>query len=178
MAAICVVQHEPWVQQARTPKASEPSVFPYQTHAAIPHSLFPFRLYALGNEGFLPFPPVWITYWNPAAEEWLKRSLQERRMGGKKNPPPPIVPVAKGPLHPLHTALKLAGFHRFVFCEKDYMSPAPNSWNLDFSSSAQQIPLRVKFGFWPERDDRFQRIGGSESVFTQKPNFHSTAKDN
>lgn len=85
MAAICVVQRPPWVQQARTPKASEPSIFPYQTQAAIPHSLFlPFRRYALGNEGFF-FPPLlWITYWNPAAEEWLKPVPGKRRKKKKE----------------------------------------------------------------------------------------------
>lgn len=35
---------------------------------------FPFRLYALGNEGFFLLPLLWITYWNPAAEEWFKHS--------------------------------------------------------------------------------------------------------
>lgn len=34
---------------------------------------FPFRLYALGNESFsFSFPLLWITYWNPAFEEWFK----------------------------------------------------------------------------------------------------------
>lgn len=37
---------------------------------------FPFRLYALGNESFsFSFPLLWITYWNPAFEEWFKHSF-------------------------------------------------------------------------------------------------------
>ncbi len=37
---------------------------------------FPFRLYALGNEGFsFSFPLLWITYWNPAVDEWFKHNL-------------------------------------------------------------------------------------------------------
>lgn len=74
MTAICVVQCEPWVQQARTPKASEPSRFPYQAHAAIPHSLFHLGfMHWVMKASF--FPVLWITYWNPAVEEWFKNSL-------------------------------------------------------------------------------------------------------
>lgn len=96
MTAICVVQCEPWVQQARTPKASEPSRFPYQAHAAIPHSLFHLGfMHWVMKASF--FPLLWITYWNPAVEEWFKNSLNIS------------LPLASGPLHSRTYAQRLLG---------------------------------------------------------------------
>lgn len=86
MAAICVVQREPWVQQARTPKASEPSIFPYQTQAAIPHSLsLPFRLYAPCNEGFFFFPSSVDNLLKPCCWRMTQTGAWEKKKRKRKD---------------------------------------------------------------------------------------------
>lgn len=57
MVAICMVQCEALVQQARTPKASELSVCPYHTQAAIPQTLFHLGFMCSVMKPFLFFSP-------------------------------------------------------------------------------------------------------------------------
>lgn len=66
---------------------------------------FPFRLYVLGNEGFsFSFPLLWITYWNPAFEEWVKHRL---------------VHFCSSCLGPIHTSLLLSKSMSFFLMRKE-----------------------------------------------------------